>query len=407
MAAVPERGPLSLARRAAHRLARRPLPFTIPVAAPPALLELRRHGAFPLVEADAEAPRLRIAVVVPSFRRASGGHSTVVNLVRGLEAVGHECSLWLEDVEGRHAGRPSAQTAREFREFFGELEGGFHSDFSAWTGADVCVATGWQTVHRVLRLNDSGARAYLVQDHEPEFYATSAESTWARETYGLGLHCIAASRWLAERLREHYGARAGHFDLGVDHALYRPQPVARRDDRVLFYARAVTPRRAVPLGLLALAELHRRRPEVEIALFGDTTPVRATFAHRHLGVLDPEDLAAAYGEATVGIVLSMSNPSLVPQEMLACGLPCVELASESMLETFGRSAPLELGAFDPLALADAVERLLDDRELRERRSREGIAFVAERTWQRAAGQVEAGLRAALREAAGEAEKRGD
>ena len=86
--------------------------------------------------------------------------------------------------------------------------------------------------------------------------------------------------------------------------------------------------------------------------------------------------------------------------MLACGLPCVELASESMVDTFGADGPLELAAFDPVALADALERLFDDPELRERRSREGIAFVAERTWERAAAQVEAGLRNALVRATG-------
>jgi glycosyltransferase involved in cell wall biosynthesis len=394
MAAVP--GPLSLARR----LARRPMPQTLPVSAPPALLEFRRHGALPLVAGDAGARALRIAVVIPSFRRGSGGHSTIADLVRGLEAGGHTCSLWVDDLEGRHAGESSSDLRQTFHGFFGELRGAFHAGFTAWTGADVCVATGWQTVHRTLRLPDCAARAYLVQDHEPEFYATSAERTWAEETYRLGLHCVAASPWLADRVRELYGATADHFDLGVDHSAYAPREMRRREDRVLFYARAVTPRRAVPLGLLALAELHRRRPGTDIALFGDTTPIAAAFPHTHLGVLDADALAAAYAEATVGMVLSTTNPSLVGPEMLACGLPCVELASDSMRETFGADAPFELAPFDPLALADAIERLLDDPELRERRSRGGIAFVAQRTWEHAAGQVEMGLRAAIAGAGG-------
>jgi glycosyltransferase involved in cell wall biosynthesis len=393
MAAVP--GPLSLARR----LARRPMPQTLPVSAPPALLEFRRHGALPLVAGDPDARVLRIAVVIPSFRRGSGGHSTIADLVRGLEAAGHTCSLWVDDLEGRHAGESSSGLRQTFHEFFGELRGAFHAGFSAWTGADVCVATGWQTVHRTLRLPDCVARAYLVQDHEPEFYATSAERVWAEETYRLGLHCVAASPWLAAMVRDLYGATSDHFDLGVDHATYAPRDVHRKPDRVLFYARAVTPRRAVPLGLLALAELHRRRPGGDIVLYGDTTPVEAPFPHRHLGVLDAPDLATAYAEASVGLVLSTTNPSLVGQEMLACGLPCVELASASMRESFGMDGPFELASLDPLALADAIERLLDDPELRERRSRDGIAFVAQRTWERAAAQVEAGLLAAIGHAA--------
>ena len=50
-------------------------------------------------------------------------------------------------------------------------------------------------------------------------------------------------------------------------------------------------------------------------------------------------LARAYSEATIGLVLSLTNPSLIPQEMLACGLPCVDVASESMLATYGASGP--------------------------------------------------------------------
>jgi hypothetical protein len=66
-----------------------------------------------------------------------------------------------------------------------------------------------------------------------------------------------------------------------------------------------------------------------------------------------------------------------------------------MLATFGRDGPITLAAFDPLALCDAVERLLDDLALRAEHSRAGAEWVAGRTWPAAAAQVEDGLRAAL------------
>lgn len=370
------------------------------VAVPEALLEVRRDGAAPLeagAAAAAEAPSLDVAVVVPQFRRGSGGHSTIANLVRGLEALGHRLSLWVVDDEGRHAGEGEEETAALFREFFGPVAGEVRVGFGAWRGADVAVATGWQTVAHVQQRTGVKARAYLVQDHEPEFYATSAERLWAQETYRAGLHCICASPWLASLVSSRYGASASSFDLGVDHASYHPLPTHRRDDLVLLYARAVTPRRAVPLGVLAMAELHRRRPDVEIALFGEARELRAPFPHRHLGVLEPGALAHAYASAAVGVVLSLTNPSLVPTEMLACGLPVVDVASDSMRETFGASGAVELADPDPLALCGAVERLLDDLVLRAERARAGTALVAERTWPGAAAQVADGLRAALRE----------
>jgi len=197
---------------------------------------------------------------------------------------------------------------------------------------------------------------------------------------------------------DRYGASATAFDLGVDHAGYRPLPTHRREDLVLFYARAVTPRRAVPLGVLALAELHRRRPDVELALFGEAGAVELPFPARQLGVLEPEALAHAYASATVGLCLSLTNPSLIPTEMMACGLPVVDVASDAMVATFGAGGggrgPV-LAEPDPLALCDAIEVLLGDLPARADRSRDGTELVAERTWANAAAQVERGLRAAL------------
>jgi glycosyltransferase involved in cell wall biosynthesis len=392
----------SLAARVRRRLAGGPDPGPLRVVLPSCQAQAMAEGPVALrgdAAALVDAPSLRVAAVVPSFRRGSGGHATIANLLRGLEAIGHRTSVWVLDDEGRHATESPAETAALFTAFFGPLGGPVRVGLGGWEGADVAMATGWQTVAQVLRLPGAGARAYLVQDHEPEFYPTSAERDWAAWTYRQGLHCIAASPWLADLVRTRYGASATSFDLGIDHERYRPAEVERRADRVLFYARAVTPRRAVALGLLALQELHRRRPQIEIALFGEARPVAAPFAHRALGVLEPDALARAYSEATVGLVLSLTNPSLIPQEMLACGLPCVDVASESMLATYGVDGPATLAAPEPIALCEAIEALLDDPTRRARQGADGLRWAAARTWPSAAAQVQEGLRAAVREAA--------
>jgi glycosyltransferase involved in cell wall biosynthesis len=374
-------------------LGRRRPPRPIRVRTPVGLLDVLRDGAFELAPgADPDRASLDVAVVIPQFRRGSGGHHTIADLVRALEALGHRLSLWVIDEEGRHEGE---DVGRLFPEFFGPVAAPVRLG-PTLQAHDVVVATGWQTVPTVLR-STARARAYLVQDHEPEFYATSAERLWAEWTYRQGLHCICASPWLAGVVRDAYGATASAFDLGVDHEHYRPLPTHRRDDLVLAYARAVTPRRAVPLAVLALDELHRRRPAVEIALFGESRELVTPFPHRHLGVLEPEALAHAYASAAVGLVLSLTNPSLVPTEMLACGLPVVDVASDAMVATFGAGGPIELSEPDPIALADAIERLLDDLVLRADRARAGTAVASERTWERAGRQVESGLREALRQ----------
>jgi O-antigen biosynthesis protein len=359
-----------------------------------------QDGPTPLLDplpGMAERSRLRLALVIPPFSRGSGGHNTLFQIFSRLERRGHACSVWLADYHGHARDLWPAVLRHDINEFFATFNGPVYKGFDSWQGADVAIATGWQTVHATLGLGGTRARAYIVNDHEPEFYAASTEQVLAEDTYRHGLHCIAASPWLRDLLVERYGASADAFQLGVDGDTYHPLPVERRRDTIVYYARHSTPRRAVPIGLMALAELHRRRPDVRIVLFGTDKALHAAFPYEHLGVLSTPQLAQLYSEATAGLCLSLTNFSLMPKEMLACGLPCVELAGVSAESIFGEDGPLDLAPLQPQAIADALERLLSDRERWERRSREGIEFVASHTWEHATDEVEAGLRHALRE----------
>ena len=345
----------------------------------------------------ADRERLRLAMVIPPFNRGSGGHNTLFQIFTRLERRGHACSVWLADYYGYARSAWPAVLRHDINDFFAPFQGPVYKDFSAWQGADVVMATGWQTVHATLALENCRARAYVVNDHEPEFYAASTEHILAEDTYRYGLHCIAASPWLRNLLIDRYDASAEAFQLGVEHDTYFPRPVTRRADTVIYYARYTTPRRAVPIGLMALAELKRRRPDVRVVLFGTDEVLDASFPYEHVDVLTPTQLSWLYSEATVGLCLSLTNFSLMPKEMLACGLPCVELAGVSAESIFGSNGPLELAPLDPNRIADALERLLEDRVEWERRSRDGIEFVASHTWDRATDEVEAGLRHALSE----------
>ena len=370
------------------------------------VLRYAKEGAAPLAPRSPTAPdrdRLHLAFVVPPFRRGSGGHSTIFGLIARLERMGHTCTVWVIDPGGDHHLDRPAVTRRNIVDWFAPVGAPVFTSFDDWHGADVAVATGWDTAHPVAMLPGCGARAYLVQDHEPEFFATSAERIWAEQTYDLGLYPICASRWLRDLLTEQHGCEGAYFHLGVDHDVYRPDPsVERRRDTVIFYARAGTARRAVPLGVLALEELCARRPGTRVIAFGQDDPLRTTFHSETLGVAAPARLAQAYTEATVGLCLSLTNYSLIPQEMMACGLPCVDLDGGSSEAAFGADGPIELAAADPIAIADAMEALLEDGALWRDRSAASVEFAAGASWDHAAEQVESGLRAALREVAGQA-----
>src|SRR5437764_8512651 len=130
------------------------------------------------------------------------------------------------------AGFSTEQNREYVRQHFGKTLAHYHR----WNGyienADCTFATFWPTVENLTGLLKGGRRYYLVQDFEPSFYPGDVLHTRrAENTYRAGLHCITLGPWLAKLLREHYGAKADHFDFAVDSQVYRPRPVKRDSTR--------------------------------------------------------------------------------------------------------------------------------------------------------------------------------
>ncbi|MEM7567680.1 MAG: glycosyltransferase, partial [Pseudomonadota bacterium] len=167
--------------------------------------------------------------------------------------------------------------------------------------------------------------------------------------------------------------------------------------RIAFYARRFTARRAVDLGLLALEELSRRGHAFFVDFFGaDQVIEAADYPFINHGVVSPTQLAALYRDATIGVVFSATNYSLVPQEMMASGLPLVELDVESTQAIYP-DAVATRAAVDPIRIADAMEALLFDPERRARQRDAASEWVAQFSWDGAVDVIESALTERLAE----------
>ena len=335
---------------------------------------------------------MTIAWVVPNWKIGSGGHTTIFRLIQQLERRGHRCVIHVFDPFDREP-RSAARLRHEIRESFIEVEAEVFKGLDDFDGADVCVATNWWTAYPVRDLPGCKEKVYLVQDDEPQFYATSAESIWAQETYRMGYRCIAYTPWMADILTRDYGLEAHWFECGTDTGTYAFHgPEGRVPGRIAVYARRETERRAVDLALAGLATLFERRPGLEIVLFGSNVPAISPVPARNLGVRAPRQLAELYATASAGIVFSLTTHSLVAHEMMASGLPLVELTGDNVVSALGESGDLvELSEPRPDAIADAITRILDRPDEATRMARRARAFVEERTWDRAGDQVETAL----------------
>jgi O-antigen biosynthesis protein len=278
----------------------------------------------------------------------SGGHTTTLRLVEALERAGHTCVIYLYD-------RYHGDTARH-QEVIRRHWPALHADIRAVRDGightDALVATSWPTAHALaVHGTDPTRRLYLVQDFEPFFYPRGSDYSLAEDTYRFGFRSIAIGHMVADVLRAEVGVESAVAEFGCDTDVYR---LVNRGDRngVVFYARPGVARRGFELGALALAEFHRRHPEIEIHLFGNTSASIDFPATRH-GVVSPAELCQLFNTCTTGLALSFTNISLSAEEMLACGT--IPVVNDSPLARVDLTNDQVAWAFPtPSGLADAL-----------------------------------------------------
>ncbi len=257
---------------------------------------------------------LRIGWVTTPPGLGSGGHTTMFRMVTALEDAGHECTIFVYD-RYTDDGRRHVATIRRG---WPSVRARVVDAHAGLTAVDACVATGWPTAH-VLAVRGTAPmrRLYFVQDFEPFFYARGSEYALAEDTYRFGFRCIAMGHMVANLLNEEIGIDPDIAEFGCDTEVYRFEERSARDG-VVFYCKPDNDRRGFVLGLLALEEVRRRRPDVPIHLVGDP-PARMPFPAIRHGNLSPPDLGELYNGVRAGLALSFTNISLLAEELLACG----------------------------------------------------------------------------------------
>ena len=326
--------------------------------------------------------RLEIAWVCVPQSGGTGGFTNLVRLASALEQSGHRCILYLHD---RH-GWSIDQHRKTMRSWWPAMKGEIRNAAEGIEDAHAIFASSWETAYPVLASPARGARFYLVQDFEPLFYAAGSNALLAEATYRFGFHGLALGRWLSQKLRADYGMAADHFDFGCDFEQYSLSASSERTG-ICLYARPSTPRRAFELAIAALDLFAERHPEIEIHLYGQSVH-GLPFPVTNHGLIKPQELNELYNRCVAGLVLSATNISLVPHEMLAAGcIPVVNDAehNRAVLDNpyvaYAPATPFDLAQ----ALQSLVERGVDERS---RFAAAAAASVQGDSWNDAAATVE-------------------
>ncbi|MCA3564999.1 MAG: glycosyltransferase [Methylocystis sp.] len=318
---------------------------------------------------------LKIAWIIPGLIIGGGGHRNILRAAYHLERFGHDVRLYFIDTP-----QSAGELRRAVRQHFYPFDGKVRRFEGSVEGEDVIMATHWSTVAPAEKAADGSSQVfYFVQDFEPAFYAMGSDYILAENTYRRELYAITSGPWCERLLKSEYAMDADHFQFPIDRSIYFERPEIARKKRVIFFAKPDMPRRCFEIGVQALRALHKFRPEFEILLFGSNQVKNYDlgFPATVSGILPGiDDLAKLYASAYLGIAFSTTNPSLVPYEMMACGLPIVDLGRPGNEVNYGDHHDIALLAHpEPARMAAEIDALLSNEAELDARRRRGLEFA--------------------------------
>ena len=279
-----------------------------------------------------------------------------------------------------------------------------------------------------------GAPPAVVFVHDVAFRVRPSEVPWQQRLYmgttlGRSLRDAAAVLVPSEATRQ--DVLSHYSGAGLDEKLTvvpeglppaaAPGPLPEGvDPGFILAVGTVEPRKNYPRLLAAYRRLRGRHgalpfiidgrpgvPQLVIAgrpgwAYGDTIlRIRQEPGVRYLGHVDEPTLSALYGAASVLACPSLYEGFGLPLlEAMSRGLPAV-VGSAGALPELAGDAAIAVDPLDEVAIAEALERLLSDPELRGRLGEEGKRRAAGYTWKEAADRA----RAVLRRVAGTARRK--
>jgi O-antigen biosynthesis protein len=319
-----------------------------------------------------------------------GGHQNIFRFIEYLDAHGYANNVYLYSTN-------DDMTIAQARENVSAYCKAEHLTFQRYKGAmipcDVVFATGWETAYPVFNDPTDALKMYFVQDFEPYFYPMGSNYILAENTYRFGFHGITAGNFLAQKLSRDYGMRCDSYNFGAEPDLYQFTNKNERKE-IFFYARPVTERRGFDLGIMTLELFHAQHPEYVINLAGwDVSDYDLPFPYVNHKALQLGQLSDLYNRCSAALVISLTNMSLLPLELLACGtIPVVNEGPNNQLVSDNKYIAYTQAA--PAAMAHKLSEVVTRKDAAGY-AQKAAASVGDASWQDSLTKFESILRKEL------------
>jgi len=311
------------------------------------------NAAKPVVPVEPGA-RQSIGVIVPEIFIGGGGHRKIFRFCKDIAAAGHELTIYVDSK------RSPVIVHQEIRRHFYDFEAEVKSFRIVDPSHDVLICTHWSTAYGIRNQRFHGRKLYFVQDYEPMFEPVNTNYVKALTTYTMGFDVLCFGNWVANRLESEFHKTVTRIPFTLDHDTYYPEARQKTVD-VLLFARPSQPRRCFELAAEALKILYKQNRSIRIGLYGEEAYGDLGFQYHNFGLIkDQKVLADLYRSARVGICFSTTNPSLVGYEMIACGLPLVDVRVPGYEVNFGGEDIVFYADGFPESVADAISAALNN-----------------------------------------------
>lgn len=319
--------------------------------------------------------RGQVDVLLPGPSAGSGGIRTAVAAAEAMAAVGYPVTLHVEI--GNASPRKAAAMVDRTRDWFEVRRCAVSSGWpDTLTDSAMVLGTTWRSAAAAAAIDTAAVRAHFVQDYECWFYPRDDDFLAAAGVFDLGLSSVVIGEWLPQVLWRHHGLAARSVPFTADLDVYHPGSQPDVPTVVAMY-QPEKPRRCGRLMKASLQRLLEIHPRARVITVGSRSDPRLGPRHEHRGMVSRGELADLYRRSSVGLSMSASNPSRVPFEMMATGVPVVELGGWHNSYDLPPEAVL-LAHPDPFSVAGALDLLLRDDDRRTTMAEAAVAFMQDR-----------------------------
>ncbi len=320
---------------------------------------------------------VNIALLAPAPIRGSGGVARIYNFASVLNQNGFAAEIYVSD----RLDKSGTNLCDDAREYYGVKGVHIVAGCNLQKPYDLIIATQWETA-KIVRDMPAKLRAYFIQDFEACFNPVGDGTIFAENSYLYGLQTITYGRWLALKLYSEFGNSPYYCNFSTDPRVFRVTHKIKdrlhKPPAICFIYQHDKPRRCPQLGIEALGIVKNIRPDAQLYFVGSAESPNLWYDYSNMGLLNTEQLNEVYNRCHVGLCLSSSNPSCNAFDMMAAGLPSVDLYRDNNLFDVPAGGVL-LAHQTPESLAEAVLSLVSNPEKLVEMSDFGVSHMEKKS----------------------------